>query len=380
KPVEPGMRGYFGRMLTNSVEAWADRSSRRHRRRKMWQAARQEHNDSEWLRKKIARTEKRAARAERWAAKRGVIWDKTKAAATAHRDENAARDASTAHGGTEPVTEASQAPPRPGPPPAPEPPRSRPEGHPRPEGHHGEAPPPGPSAGVPFGAGTPNPGSSPRGGAPRYGRPGPTAGSESEGWTEYDEPIVHNSDRYRFRDGRFFDPAAKDAMRRRPAPEQQDPAPIRAEGEIVRDTPAPPPEPLQLEAGPSTGSPEILDAEVVEDSPAPAENSAGNPTAPMEDATMTASAEITNLPAAKAYTAKMTEYLNTVKGIVESQKAELSKLAEDFQAELSDAELAMSSLQSHGFTGGPVAEFQLANEQLSAMQQALSDADRALSP
>ncbi|MBE1580472.1 hypothetical protein ACFORH_43095 [Amycolatopsis roodepoortensis] len=371
KPIKPGMRGYFGRMLTNSVEAWADRSNRKHRRRKMLQAARQRYDDSEWLRKKIARTDKRAERAERWAAKFGVMWDKTKSAATARRDENAAwdEDAAWDANAARSASTAADA------------------------GASSTSPPPGPGSAPPPGA-MPPPGSMPHGG----GRAAPQGARTSPGGTpppadDYEEPIVHDSDRYRFSNGTYpFNDTHREGhglgfggpifdRSQGQAPEAEQPGTIRAEGEIVRDTPPEPPAPLQLEAGPSSGSTEVLDAEVVEDSSAPAGSPAGSPTATtMEDANMTASAEITNLPAAKAYTAKMTEYLDRINGVVEAQKAEMATLAADLTAELGDAELAMSSLQNNGFSGDPVAQFQLANEQLTQMQQALANAEQALNP
>ncbi|MFE5565997.1 hypothetical protein ACFQ68_13505 [Amycolatopsis japonica] len=377
KPIKPGMRGYFGRMLTNSVEAWADRSNRKHRRRKMLQAKRQEHDDSEWLRKKIARTDKRAERAERWAAKFGVAWDKTKTRATARRDENAAWDANAALD-EDAAWDANTV-----------------RGTAADAGASSTSAPPGPGSGPPPGA-MPPPGSVPNGAgqagggrtSPPGGRTAP-GGAPPPGDSDYEGPI-HDSDRYRFDNGTYpyettshtprngfgFGGPIHDRSQGQTS-EAEKPATIHADGEIVRDTP---PAPLQLEAGPSSsGSTEVLDAEVVEDSSAPAGSPAGNPTATtMEDANMTASAEITNLPAAKAYTAKMTEYLDRIKGVVEAQKAEMATLAGDLTAELGDAELAMSSLQSHGFTGDPVAQFQLANEQLTQMQQALQNAEQAL--
>uniref|UniRef100_UPI003F495649 hypothetical protein n=1 Tax=Amycolatopsis sp. CA-293810 TaxID=3239926 RepID=UPI003F495649 len=383
KPLKPGIRGYFGRMLTNSVEAWADRSNRRHRRRKMLQAKRQEHDDSEWLRKKIARTDKRAERAERWAARFGVVWDKTKSAATARRDENAAWDANAAL--DEDAAWDTNA--------------ARGTGAAADAGAPSTPPPPGPGSVPPPGS-MPPPGSVPNGaGHHGGGWTAPPRARTSPGGTpplhdsEYEEQI-HDSDRYRFSNGTYpYEDTPRDT--RHPfgfggpifdhsqgqAPEAEKPGTIRAEGEIVRDTPPEPPAPLQLEAGPSSNTTEVLDAEVIEDSSAPAGSPAGSPTATtMEDANMNASAEITNLPAAKAYTARMTEYLSTVQSVVEAQKAELKKMAEDFQAEIADAELAMSSLESHGFKGGALSEFQLANEQLALAQQALQSAEQALNP
>ncbi|OLZ51677.1 hypothetical protein BS329_15545 [Amycolatopsis coloradensis] len=99
KSPAPGIRGYLGRLVTNSVEDWADASSSRYRRRKKWRHKDEKRRTDAYIAKRTARLEKAAARKEKWAKRRGVVWDKTKnaaakakdAATTRHEDKKAGK-------------------------------------------------------------------------------------------------------------------------------------------------------------------------------------------------------------------------------------------------------------------------------------------------
>jgi hypothetical protein len=353
--AEPGIGAYLGRILSNSVEAWADRSTKRHRRRKMLAATTAESKDSKWLENKLRRTDKRAARAQKVAGwfrgAWGTLADRAEAEAWMERErrevevearaENEFRNLETeAHAENrrrEDETFAWAA-------------------H---ERRVAEA------AAAEAAAGT--------------------AGADSTADDPGDVPPRTTSGRY---DKTWSHAGWYGASRSTRADHEPDPpapeapvstGPVKAtaerlddDGNPVADAPTGPlllpPAPLQLEAAPADTD--------------PAGTPAVSPTATTtEDITMTASAEITNLAAAKAYTAKMDGYLDQLAGLAENYQAELTQLGKDIDAEIGDAELAASSLAAKGLGGSEaVAQLQIANEQLGLMKGATEAAAGAIAP
>ncbi|UJW36945.1 hypothetical protein L3Q67_45100 (plasmid) [Saccharothrix sp. AJ9571] len=337
--AKPGLGHYAKRIASNAAAAAADATSTWLRRRRLKLEALGPQKDNEWLERKLRRTEKRAARAAKFASKCGVAWERTKGAVADLAEQRAEKQAyaeeqarEEAHAEAQAYRENERRN-------AAERERIAAEAtRVRAERVRAERPSPAPGAAV----------------------PPPGWNDVYSGWQPA-EPASGGG------------PMGTEDRYEAPAPA------VRAPASVVQATA----ERLDPETGEAAAVP-TGPAGLLEPAPTPT-NPAGTalavrPTPTTSEAIPMATAEINNLPAGQAYTAKMQAYTAAVQGVVETYQSQLATLADDIGKELADAELAIGSLANAGFTGGPVSAFATANEQLAAMKSAAEQAKDNLGP